>query len=73
VVVKDQYKNLITGATVSFTDNGAGGTFSSNGTVTTVTSGKATVTYTTGSQLGNVNITVTCSSLPAVFFVETVD
>ena len=28
VAVKDQYKNLVTGATVTFSDNGAGGTFS---------------------------------------------
>jgi hypothetical protein len=72
-VVKDQYKNVIAGATVSFTDNGAGGTFSSNGTVTTMSNGHATITYTTGSQLGNVNITATSGTLPAVFFVETVD
>ncbi|MGA8764486.1 MAG: hypothetical protein WB562_16580, partial [Candidatus Sulfotelmatobacter sp.] len=73
VVVKDQYMNLITGASVTFSDNGAGGSFSSNGTVITGTNGRATISYTTGSQQGSVNISGAISVLPPAFFVETVD
>ncbi|MGA8867118.1 MAG: Ig-like domain-containing protein, partial [Candidatus Sulfotelmatobacter sp.] len=73
VAVKDQYKNLVTGATVTFSDNGAGGTFSPSSTVTTGANGHASVTYITGSQDGTVNITATTSQLSPVFFVETVD
>jgi len=72
VAVKDQYKNLVTGATVTFSDHGAGGTFS-NATVTTGTNGRASVSYKTGSQVGTVNISATASGLPPVLFVETVD
>jgi len=73
VAVKDQYKNLIAGATVMFSDNSAGGTFSNNGVATTGTNGRASITYTTGTQEGNVNITADYSTLPTVFFLETVD
>ncbi|MGA8762061.1 MAG: hypothetical protein WB562_04145, partial [Candidatus Sulfotelmatobacter sp.] len=72
VSVKDQYKNLVTGATVKFSDNGAGGSFSSNGTVTTGTNGQASISYTTSSQLGTVNISAAVSLFTPVFFVETV-
>ncbi len=73
VAVKDQYGNLITGAKVTFSDNGAGGTFSNNGVVTTGSNGRASITYTTGPQLGTANITANLSTLPTVFFTETVD
>jgi len=50
------YGNLISGATVSFTDNDAHGTLSSS-TVITTANGQATVTYITPSQPGTVTIT----------------
>ena len=46
VSVTDQYGNGISGLTVTFTDNGAGGTFSTTVPVTKYL-GQATVTYTT--------------------------
>jgi hypothetical protein len=69
--VKDQYGNLIAGATVSFTDNNAGGTLSSSSVVTNG-SGRASVTYITGSQAGTVTITASISGLTPVNFTETV-
>lgn len=71
VSVADQYSNPISGATVTFTDNGAGGTFSATN-VNTNTSGQASVSYTTGSQAGTVTITATTSSLSPLDFTETV-
>ncbi len=73
VSVKDQFSNLIAGATVTFSDNGAGGTFSSSGVVTTGSTGRASITYTTGPQTGTVSITATISGLAPVSFVETVN
>ncbi|HUO26921.1 MAG TPA: Ig-like domain-containing protein [Candidatus Aquilonibacter sp.] len=73
VSVKDQYNNLIAGATVTFADNGVHGTFSSNGSVTTGSNGRASITYATGSQQGNINISATTTTLPSVLFVETVN
>jgi hypothetical protein len=72
VAVKDQYGNLIVGATVTFSDNGAGGTFPNNGVVTTGLNGRATATYTTGPNTGTVNISATVSGAPPFSFVETV-
>lgn len=71
VSVKDQYGNLIAGATVSFTDNNAGGTLSSSSVVTNG-SGRASVTYITGSRAGTVTITASISGLTPVNFTETV-
>lgn len=71
VQVTDQYANGISGLTVSFTDNGAGGALSTNNPVTN-TAGKATVTYTTPGQTGTVTITASYSSLTPVNFTETV-
>jgi hypothetical protein len=72
VSVKDQYGNLVAGATVNFTDNGAGGTLSSS-SVTTTGTGRASVTYITGSQSGTVTITASISGLTPVNFTETVE
>ena len=71
VSLSDQYNNPIVGATVTFTDNGAGGTFN---TTTPVTSslGQATVSYTTGSKAGTVTISATTSILGPLNFTETV-
>jgi hypothetical protein len=71
VAVKDQYGNLVSGVTVNFTDNGAGGTFSNSAPVTNST-GRASVTYTTSSQAGGITITATVSGLKAINFSETV-
>jgi hypothetical protein len=71
VSVKDKYGNLISGATVNFTDNGAGGTLSSS-SVVTATTGKATVTYITPAQAGIVTITASVSGLTPFNFSETV-
>ena len=70
VLLTDQYGNGISGATVNFMDNGAGGTFSIVNPVTT-TVGKATTVYTTGPQTGTVTITASYSTF-AVNFTETV-
>lgn len=72
VAVKDQYGNLVVGATVTFSDNGAGGAFPNNGVVTTGSNGRATVTYTTGSNAGTVNVSATVSGVSPFSFVETV-
>ena len=71
VSVTDQYGNGISGLTVNFTDNGAGGTFSTTTPITNA-AGKATVIYTTPAQTGTVTITASHSSLTPVNFTETV-
>jgi len=71
VLVTDQYNNPISGMTVTFTDNGAGGTFSSTKPVTAA-NGQASVSYTTGSTAGSVTITATTSTLGPLNFTETV-
>jgi hypothetical protein len=69
VQVTDQYKNPLSGITVTFTDNGAGGTFSST-TPVTGTNGEASVTYTCGTKTGKVTISASTSTLgPANFSV----
>jgi hypothetical protein len=71
VAAKDQYGNLVAGATVSFTDNGAGGTLSSS-SVVTAGNGRASVTYITPSQAGNVTVTASIPGLTPINFTETV-
>ena len=71
VKLTDQYNNPIPNATVTFTDNGAGGTFSTT-TPLTNNFGQASVTYTTGSSTGTVTINATTSTLPALSFKESV-
>jgi hypothetical protein len=72
VSVTDQYGNAVTGYTVTFTDNGAGGTFS---TTTPITNsfGQASVSYTTGSTAGTVTITAGSTQTGSVNFTETVN
>jgi len=72
VSVTDQYGNGISGLTVNFTDNGAGGTFSNANPVTN-SKGQATATYTTPDQTGAVTIDATYSTLSPAVFTETVD
>lgn len=60
--VTDQYGNAISGASVSFTDNGAGGSFSAN-PVLTSTTGAASVSYTTPATTGTKTIVATVSGV----------
>ena len=71
VSVVDKYGNAVSGYTVTFTDNGAGGTFS---TTTPITNsfGQASVSYTTGSTAGTVTITAGSTQTGSVNFTETV-
>jgi hypothetical protein len=71
VNVEDQYGNLISGATVNFTDNDANGTLSSTNVITTA-NGQATVTYITGPNAGTVDITASISGVTPANFTETV-
>jgi hypothetical protein len=61
VVAKDAYGNLVSGAFVTFSDNGADGTFSSN-PVATGANGRASVYYTLPSKAASIAITATASS-----------
>jgi hypothetical protein len=70
VLVVDQFNNVVPGATVTFTDNGAGGSFSAS-TAVTDTTGKATVTYTLPATPKTVNITPFLSGGAAASFTET--
>lgn len=72
VKVTDQYGNGLSGLTVNFTDNSAGGSFSNSAPVTSAT-GQVTVTYTTGPTQGTVTIDATYSTLPSAVFTETVN
>jgi hypothetical protein len=71
VLLTDQYNNPISGATVTFTDNGAGGTFSTT-TPVTGTNGQALVTYTCGTKGGSITISASTSTLGPVNFTEIV-
>jgi len=71
VKLTDQYNNAISGATITFTDNGAGGTFSSTTPVTN-TFGQASVTYTTGPTTGTVTINASTPGVNSVTFKESV-
>lgn len=70
-VVKDRYQNVVPGASVSFTDNGAGGAFSTN-PVTTNAKGQAIISYTASTKAGTVTITATTTGVPALKFTETI-
>jgi Bacterial Ig-like domain (group 1) len=67
--VKDANGNPVSGASVGFTDNGAGGTFSGNPVITN-SSGKASVGYTTGTKAGTVKITISVSGVTPVTISE---
>jgi protocatechuate 3,4-dioxygenase beta subunit len=60
--VKDAAGNPVTGASVSFSDNGAGGTFATN-PILTNSLGKISEGYTTGTKSGTVKITITVSGV----------
>jgi hypothetical protein len=72
VAMKDKYGNGISGVTVNFTDNGAGGTFTPAAPVTT-SNGQATTTYKTGPNTGTVTIDASTSTLGPLVFTETVN
>ena len=71
VSVTDQYGNAISGVTVTFTDNGAGGSFSTT-TPVTATNGQASTSYTTGATAETVTISASTSTLGPVNFTEIV-
>ncbi len=71
VSVTDQYGNGISGLTVNFTDNGAGGTFSNPNPVTSGT-GQVSVSYITPTTPGTVTINASYSTLQPATFSETV-
>ena len=71
VSVTDQYGNGLSGLTVNFTDNGAGGTFSNSAPVTSTT-GQVSVTYTTGATPGSITIDASYGTLSPAVFGETV-
>ncbi len=68
-LLTDSLANPISGAAVSFTDNGAGGTFSPTNPVTNA-QGQVQVSYTAGPTAGTVTITATSSSLTPLNFTE---
>ena len=68
--VVDQFNNVVPGAAVTFSDNGAGGSFSVNPAITDST-GKATVSYTLPPTPQTVNITTSISGGAFVSFTET--
>jgi hypothetical protein len=72
VSVLDQYGNGISGVTVNFTDNGAGGILTPPAPVTT-SNGQATTGYTTGPNTGSVTIDASTSTLGPAVFTETVN
>jgi hypothetical protein len=69
VLVADQYANPVSGASVTFSDGGAGGTFSNANPVVTGANGTAAQLYTLPSvaETVTINATVTGVSNPAVF------
>jgi hypothetical protein len=71
VLVGDQFSNPISGVTVNFTDNGAGGTFSNAHPITTA-SGQVSVSYTAGPNPGTVTISATTTTLGPTNFTETI-
>ena len=71
VLVSDQFSNPISGVTVNFTDNGAGGTFSNAHPITTA-SGQVSVSYTAGPNPGSVTISATTTTLGPTNFTETI-
>lgn len=72
VSITDQYGNGISGLTVNFSDNGAGGSFSSTNPVTSAV-GRVTVTYTAPAQKGTVTINASYSTLAPAILTETIN
>jgi hypothetical protein len=69
VLVADQFGSPISGNSVTFTDNGAGGTFSAGTTVVTGADGTASESYTLPKAASAITIDATATGLstPAVF------
>jgi Bacterial Ig-like domain (group 1) len=69
VLVTDQNGNPLSGNSVTFSDNGAGGTFSNGSTVVTGANGTASQSYTLPKGAANITINATAAgvSAPAVF------
>ena len=72
VKVTDSKGYAVPRATVTFTDNGAGGIFVTN-PVLTAPDGTATANYTTGPTAGPFTITASTPAVPVVNFKETVE
>ncbi len=70
VSVTDQFGNPVSGATVQFSDNGAGGSFSSP-SVSTAPNGQASATYTLPGTAGIYPVTATVGALTPASFTET--
>jgi hypothetical protein len=70
VKVVDQFNNVVPGASVTFSDGGAGGSFS-GATISTDATGKATTTYTLPATPQTVSITAAVSGVTPVNFTET--
>src|SRR5208282_5060142 len=71
VKVVDAHGFGVTGVTVNFTDNGAGGTFAAT-SVVTGKNGTAAAQYTTGPNAGKVTITASTAGAKSVNLKETV-
>jgi hypothetical protein len=71
VQVLDPYAYAVPGATVTFSDGGAGGSFSPS-TAVSNSAGQAITSYTTPANPGTVTISATTAGVTAVKFTETV-
>jgi hypothetical protein len=71
VIAKDQYSNVVSGVSITFSDGGAGGHFSTNPVITNA-QGIASVSYTTSTRSGQVAITASASGVANNLFNETV-
>ncbi len=71
VLVVDQYSNPVSGVSVSFSDNGAGGSFNNGNPVVTNSTGLAVETYTLPPTPGTIQITASSGALNPVVFTET--
>jgi hypothetical protein len=71
VTLADQYSNPVSGASVTFSDNGAGGSFSTD-PVSTNSNGQATVNYTASTKAGSVSVSASASGVSSVSFAEAV-
>jgi hypothetical protein len=72
VSVTDQYGNGISGYTVNFSDNGAGGAFSVTAP-TTNANGEAETSYMTGANAGTVTISASTATAGTATFTVTVE
>jgi hypothetical protein len=72
VSVTDQYGNGVSGYTVNFSDNGAGGSFSATAPVTN-SNGQAETAYMTGANAGTVTISASTATAGTATFTVTVE